>query len=269
MGGLALGVLSAKAAPPMGATIALQPHRIAYEVSLGARPGSSLAAAQGLITVEFTGSPCVGYTTQFRQAMRLADADGGQRMLDFAIRNIESGKGDSFRFTVLNKVNGATMRDARGEALRVKDGSISVRMLQPHGKKGDFDGTAVFPTAMLVDMLNAAQRGERRFDARVFDGSEGGEKIYETVSTIGAPLAGDKNARVEAALQAEVLKDVPRWPVTTAYFEQASGDRSPLYTTRSVTFANGVVGDLTFEFPEFSLSARAVRYEQLPLEACK
>jgi hypothetical protein len=42
----------------------------------------------------------------------------------------------------------------------------------------------------------------------------------------------------------------------------------PVYTMKSVTFANGVVSDLLFEFPDFSLAAKAVRYEALPDEAC-
>jgi hypothetical protein len=260
---------SAQAASPVAAQMTLQPHRIAYEVSLGARQGSSFSSASGVIAVEFTGSTCAGYATNFRQAMRLADPDGAERMLDFAIRNWEGARGEAFRFTVLNKVNGTTTRDARGEAKRVGDGSISVKLDHPKGKKGDFDGNATFPTAMLVNLVEAAQRGERRFDARLFDGSEGGEKVYETISTIGNKLEGEKNTRVESVLKGAALDNVPRWPVTTSYFEGASGDRTPVYTMRNVTFANGVVSDLQFDFADFSLSARAVRYEPLPLEACQ
>lgn len=256
------------AAPLVAAPISLQPHRIAYEVSLGARQGSAFSSARGVIAVEFTGNACKGYQTQFRQAMQLADSDGGQRMLDFAIQNWEGGKGEAFRFTVLNKMNGATTREARGEAKRVRDGSISVRLDHPKGKAGDFDGNANFPTTMLVNLVQAAQRGEKRFDSRIFDGSEGGEKVYETVSTIGAALEGDKNARIEPVLKAEALQNVARWPVSTSYFDNSKGDRMPVYTMKSITFANGVVGDLQFNFADFTLNARAVRFEPLPVEAC-
>lgn len=260
----------AQAAPPVASQTTLQPHRIAYQVSLGARQGSAFSSASGVITLEFTGNACAGYATSFRQAMRLADPDGAERMLDFAVRNWEGAKGEAFRFTVLNKVNGATTRDAKGEAKRVGDGSISVKLDHPKGgKKGDFDGNASFPTAMLQGLVQAAQRGEKRFDARLFDGSEGGEKVYETISTIGNKLEGDKNTRIESVLQQAGLESVPRWPVTTSYFEGASGDRTPVYTMRNITFANGVVSDLKFDFADFSLSARAVRYEPLPVETCQ
>jgi EipB-like len=257
------------AASPLGGQMALQPHRIAYEVKLGARQGSAFSSASGVIALEFTGNACDGFVTNFRQATRLADADGAERVLDFTVNHWEAGKGDSFRFTVINKVNGQTTRDAQGMAKRVADGSISVNLMKPRGKKGDFDGTARFPTAMLQGLLAAAQKGERRFDSRLFDGSEGGEKVYETASTIGGKLEGEKNNRVESVLKVPGMEGVARWPVTTAYFEGASGDRTPVYTMKNVTFANGVVSDLQFDFADFSLTARAVRYEPLPVESCK
>lgn len=265
---LLAGVASVGAASPASGPISLLPHRIAYEVALGARPGSAFSSARGVIAVEFTGSACKGYVTQFRQAIQLVNSEGPPRLLDFAIRNWEGGKGESFRFSVLNKMNGAITREAKGEAKRVGDGSISVRLDNPKGKRGDFDGNAAFPTAMLVNLVQAAQRGEKRYDTRVFDGSEGGEKVYETMTSIGLALEGERNARVEPVLQADALKQVARWPVSTSYFESVQGDRTPVYTIKSVTFANGVVGDLQFDFADFSLKARAVKFEPLPVEAC-
>ena len=61
---------------------------------------------------------------------------------------------------------------------------------------------------------------------------------------------------------------MPRTVVAGDTFHGGPGDRVPVYTMKSVTFANGVVSDLVFEFPEFSLAAKAVRYEPLPEEAC-
>ncbi|MCA1952970.1 MAG: cell envelope integrity EipB family protein, partial [Hyphomicrobiales bacterium] len=250
--------------------IVLQPHRIAYEVSLGPRRGpGGFSGARGLIALEFTGNACDGYATNFRQATELEDADGQPRRLDFSVNLWEEGRGQRFRFTVLNKVNGQTTRDGDGEARRSADGSIAVAMKRPPGRKGDFDGAVLFPSAMMIGLIEAAQRGERRYDARLFDGSEGGEKIYETSATIGARLEGARNERLEPAMRVAALESVPRWPVVTAYYESTPGDRVPVYTMRAVTFANGVVSDLVFDFPDFSLVAKAVRYEALPVESCR
>lgn len=267
----ALTLASGAAAPALAgpAGVALQPHRIAYEVSLGKQAGGAFSSARGIIALEFTGSACDGFVTNFRQATELADSDGQLRNLDFRVNLWEEGAGKRFRFTVLSKINGTTTRDADGEARRVGDGSISVAMSKPRGKKGDFDGAVVFPSAMMKSMLEAAERGQRLFDARLFDGSEGGEKIFETIATIGARLEGDKNARLEPVMRSEALDAIPRWPIAIAYYDNKPGDRTPIYTLKSVTFANGVVSDLLFEFTDFSLAARAVSYEALPVEPCK
>ncbi len=257
------------------AAVELQPHRIAYEISLGPKTGGAssggngFTSAQGIIALEFTGNACDGFATNFRQATVLADSDGQTRNLDFRVNLWEEGAGKRFRFTVLNQINGQTTRNADGEARRVQDGSVSVAMNRPQGKKGDFDGSISFPSAMMTALLQAALKGEKRFDARLFDGSEGGEKIFDTSASIGLRLEGDRNARLEPAMRGEKLDKVPRWPVSISYYDNTPGDRIPIYTMRSVTFANGVVSDLMFEFPDFSLAARAVRYEALPVESCK
>lgn len=269
--GMVVSVPFAWAAPVAdNAAVTLQPHRIAYEVSLGSKTGgNAFTSAQGVIALEFTGNACEGFATNFRQATVLADSDGQTRNLDFRVNLWEEGAGKRFRFTVDNKINGQTTRNADGEAKRVQDGSVSVAMNRPKGKKGDFDGSISFPSAMMTNLLQAALKGERRFDARLFDGSEGGEKIFDTSATIGAKLEGDKNARLEPVMRGEKLDSVPRWPVSIAYYDNSPGDRMPIYTMKSVTFANGVVSDLLFEFPDFSLAAKAVRYEPLAAEVCK
>lgn len=259
----------AHAAPPVAPAVELQPHRIAYQVSLGPKSGSNaFSSAGGLIAIEFTGNTCDGFATNFRQATVLADADGQTRNLDFRVNLWEDGAGKSFRFSVNNQINGQILRNADGEAKRVKDGSISVAMKNPRGKKGDFDGAVAFPSAMMIGLVEAALKGERRYEARLFDGSEGGERVFETIATIGAALEGEKKMRVEAPMQGAALDKLQRWPISIAYYDNTPGDRVPLYTMRSVTFANGVVSDLLFEFPEFSLAAKAVRYEPLPAEPC-
>lgn len=268
---LAAGAVSVPAsANPASEAVTLQPHRIAYEISLGPKSGnSSFTSASGLIALEFTGNACRGYETNFRQATLIADADGGNRQLDFRVKLWEEGSGKSFRFNVFNQVNGQTTRNAEGEAKRVADGSISVALKRPRGTRGDFDGAISFPSAMMIDLVAAARNGQRRFDAKVFDGSEGGEKVYQTIGTIGEKLEGERNKRLEPVMRGGDLDSVPRWVTSIAYFDNTPGDKLPVYTLRSVTFANGVLSDLVFEFPDFSLVAKAVRYEPLQVEACQ
>jgi hypothetical protein len=117
-------------------------------------------------------------------------------------------------------------------------------------------------------MIRAALGGQRSYRAKLFDGADGGQKVFDVVATIGSRIEGERNARLEPVLRHESLENQARWPVSMAYFEDGPGDRVPVYTMRSVTFANGVLGDIVFEFPEFALSAKAVRYEALKAENC-
>ena len=271
--GLALMVVGpggAQSQPADGMGVILQPHRIAYEVTLDPkRSGNSFASARGLMVLEFTGNACEGYVTNFRQVTELADSDGNARNLDFKVNLWEDGAGKLFRFALHHTMNGKVTRDADGEARKAADGSLGVTMKRPRGKGGDFDGNVVFPSAMTRTLIEAAIRGDRTHSVRMFDGSEGGEKVYDTSAAIGAPMEADRNARIEAAVSAGIDASVKRWPVSVSYFEDGPGDRTPAYTMRSVTFANGVMSDIVFQFPEFSLAARAVKYEPLKLEPCK
>jgi hypothetical protein len=248
---------------------ALQPHRIAYEVSLGPKSASqSISGARGLMVLEFTGSACDGYATSFRQVVELLDSDGSARNMDFRVTLFEDADAKRFRFAMLNRMQGQVLRDADGEARRRDDGSLSVVMKKPAGKKSDFDGDVLFPSAMTLAMIGAAQKGERSYQGKVFDGSESGEKIFDVNTTIGNKLEGERNQRVEEILRTPQLAELPRWPMTMAYFNDETGDRVPVYTLRAVVFSNGVMGDMNFQFPDFSLLARAVKYEPLKADPC-
>lgn len=272
-----LGFLLAGLAPGLGSVQAqivspgttLQPHRIAYEVSLGPKGASqSISGARGLMVLEFTGSACDGYATSFRQVVELLDADGSARNMDFRVTLFEDADSRRFRFAMLNRMQGQVLRDADGEARRRADGSLSVTMKKPAGKKSDFDGDVLFPSAMTIAMIDAARKGARSYQGKVFDGSESGEKIFDVSTTIGNRLEGDRNQRIEESLRTPQLAELPRWPMTMTYFNDETGDRVPVYTLRAVVFSNGVMGDMNFQFPDFSLLARAVKYEPLKADPC-
>ena len=267
---LGLLAVTVVALPALAASpVTLQPHRVAYELSLDPRrTGQVFASARGLIVLEFTGNACSNYTTKFRQATDLVDPEGKSKRLDLVVTHQEEGDGGRFRFSIRNEIDGQIARDAVGEARKAEDGSLGVRMSRPRGQKADLDGAALFPSDLSKRLIAAAQAGKTRFDAKSFDGSEGGQKVFDALATIGAPLGAGSEARTEPPLASAGLGKMPRWPVAIAYFEEGPGDKSPIYTFRSVTYANGVLGDLVFEFSDFSLRGKVVRYEELPAEAC-
>jgi hypothetical protein len=104
-------------------------------------------------------------------------------------------------------------------------------------------------------MLAAAKGGKTSFHADVYDGSEKGEKIYNTASTIGARLPPGGNRDLRSVKNAERLEQLPAWPISVAYYEVGSErkDALPLYELRSVFFENGVNGELYIDYGEFAI----------------
>ena len=71
-------------------------------------------------------------------------------------------------------------------------------------------------------------------EVKVFDGSDTGDKIYETTTYIGhsttAPVA-------EKAAQIPELANMERWPVSISYFEAGKKDKVRAISSRSTSTA--------------------------------
>lgn len=243
-------------------------HRAGYELTLLSSKGKSIVSATGLIGMEFTGSACEGYITSFRQLTQIGDEDGKSQTSDMRLRTFETGDGKSLQFNSEKRVNSASAEITRGQAERANDGGLSVDIKLPKPTKIDVDGIAIFPTDHIIRLIGAAQKGDRLVEVRVYDGSDGGEKIYDTTALIGGKIAPTGRAVEEAADKAG-LKDMARWPVSISYFEPGNGERTPVYVLSFDLFENGVSGALKLDFGEFALKGELKRLEILKEAECK
>jgi EipB-like len=105
-------------------------------------------------------------------------------------------------------------------------------------------------------------------EIRLYDGSDGGEKIYDTTALIGSRVAPDGRP-VEEASENAGLKGMARWPVSISYFEQGNGERTPVYVLSFDLFENGVSGSLKLDFGDFALKGELKRLEILKETECK
>ena len=87
-------------------------------------------------------------------------------------------------------------------------------------------------------------------EARVFDGSDTGKKVYSTLDHHRAAAQGRQCANSAVAAK---LADVPRWPVTVSYFNEANKDSAPDYTMSFDLYENGVSGSLKLDYGAFAL----------------
>ena len=176
------------------------PHQALYELNLVKSRGSNPSTARaGRILYNFSGSACEGYTSEFRQVSELEVGEGKVTLSDLRRRSWEDGAGKSYRFKIDTRMNDADSSPVDGMAERTGD-HITVKLKQPEAKTFTLDGATVFPTEQIQRIIAAAKEGKSLLELTVYDGSDNGEKVYNTLSVIGQPIAGSKQANIARSL---------------------------------------------------------------------
>ncbi|MGH6741206.1 MAG: cell envelope integrity EipB family protein, partial [Bradyrhizobium sp.] len=241
---LALAVVAcgpAKAA----AGAAFLPHQALYDLSLVKSRGSNpVNSARGRILYNFSGSACEGYTSEFRQVSELEIGEGKMMLSDLRSSSWEDGEGKSYRFKIDARTNDNDSSPVDGIAERTGD-HITVKLKQPEAKTFTLDGSTVFPTEQIQRIIAAAKEGKSLLELTVYDGSDNGEKVYNTLSVIGQPIPGDKQiAAPDPSTSDEHMKSLTRWPVTVSYYDRDAqkkdGEQTPVYSMSFELYENGV-----------------------------
>ena len=248
----------------------LASHRAAYDISLAdsstPTPSSMQTpiAASGLIAYEFRGSACEGYTSNFRQLTEMERSEGEPVSMQVNAMSFEDGNGKSMRF----RIDSQGLQDTppvAGTATRDANDEMRVVLTKPSPRTLDFGRQVLFPTQHIERLIEAAKHGDHVLQARVYDGSDTGAKIFSTLSVIGAEATKpDDDTKTASA-----LSTVRRWPVVISYFDEAKTDAPPEYTLSFDLYENGVSGSLKLDYGSFALRARLRKLEILPSAACK
>jgi len=252
------------------AILPLASHRAAYELSLvdPTWPPRSSAqtpiAATGLIAYEFRGSPCEGYTSNFRQLTQMERSEGEPLSTQVNAMSFEDADGKSMRFRV-DSEGAPETPPIVGTATRGPDDDLRVELTKPSRKAIDFGHDVLFPTQHIERLIEAAKKGGGAIQARVYDGSDTGAKIYATMAVIGKE-ASKPSDDAEAATE---LRGIRRWPVVVSYFDEASKDSAPEYTLSFDLYENGVSGTLKLDYGLFALRAHLQKLEILPTPVCE
>ena len=100
---------------------------------------------------------------------------------------------------------------------------IVIKLKQPQAKTFTIDKSIVFPTEQVHRILEAARADKTILELAVYDGSDNGEKIYNTLTVIGQPIPGDARAdEAGVGCDNDALKTLTRWPVTVSYYDRAA-----------------------------------------------
>ena len=252
------------------APVRLAPHRIVYELSLLSSGGArSIESARGRIAYEFTGDACEGYRLKYRQVTMLDNAETGTKMSDLRTTNFESGDGRSFSFRNDTRIEGSPDGLVEGSAEHEAGGALVVRLKKPKRQTFKLDPAAVFPNLQMRELISAARSGARFLPMKVFDGSDDGHTVYDTLAIIGRRIDPAAQREIEAPARQEALAGMARWPVSISYFKPGREDRSPVYTLGFEMFDNGVSRALRLDYGDFALKGDISRLDLLPQSGCK
>jgi hypothetical protein len=247
------------------APVVLVPHRAIYDLSLGETRGNSqIAGVSGRIVYDFSGNACEGYSLDFRQASALDSGEGKGSTSDLRSTTWESADARRFKISSENYVD-ENLTDTVQANAEHNATETAVSLVKPEEKTLKLDPQVVFPTEHMVRAIKAARAGDSVLNFPVYDGSESGDKIFNTLTVIGRKLAPNDRPHDDVAANEPKLAKVPRWPVTISYFDstksQESSEQTPAYAISFELYDNGISRALTLDYNDFIATGKLVSLE--------
>ena len=242
-------------------------HRALYNLSLvQARSGSGISGVTGKMAVEWNNS-CTGWAFQYRSIIDVAFDEGAPVQLTSTAASWESSDGRDYRFDVRHKTNGKEMQHIEGVAkLTSTDGAGQTLFTHPKPLKIELPAGTLFPVAHSLVIMRAAKEGRTpQFVSRTIVDGMDVKGLYQVNAVIGAV----KPPRREIPDNNNVMKGMPSWSVSLAYFAMNSNKSAPDHEIKMRLFANGVADDLIMDFEDFIVRARLSQIELLADPSCR
>jgi hypothetical protein len=262
------------AAASLADKVLLVPHRAVYDLKLSKAHGErGIQAVRGRILYDFSGNVCDGYELQFRQVSELDSGEGKAALSDLRSTTWEDGAAKKFRFNSENLMNDRQTDVVDGHAER-NASTVAVDLTKPKAKAFTVPVGAVFPTEHMRRIIIGAREGKSILEFPVYDGSETGEKLYNTLTVIGRPIAPGEKPPADAAAKTPALAQLTRWPVTISYFEQQdekeqnSGEQTPVYSISFELYENGISRALVLDYSSFTITGEMTSLEMKKEKAC-
>jgi len=235
-----------------------------------ARTASGITGIDGRMVFEFTGSECDGYSLNMRMVTQMTDSQGQTNLTDLRSSTWEQGDGQKFRFQSAQYLNDKLGDVTMGRAVRESPNqAVKVRLSQPSHAELDLTGQVLFPTQHSLALIDAARAGQSLFQAKIYDGSEKGRKVYDTTAFIGSKVeAGADADKLEPAAKEKGLGELASWPVSMGYFEPKGGDLTPSYQIDFRLYENGVSRELRIDYGDFSIHGTLSGLEYLKPTEC-
>ncbi len=260
-------------AQPGQQAVEFAPHRAVYDITLArASSGANISDMTGRMVYELVGSRCDGYTQNMRFATRMITNRGTPRLNDLITSSWEDGKGDRLRFNSTQFQDRRLVQATQGDADRkAKADEVNVNLTKPSSRKLALKQGTYFPMQHATELIRSARAGRKHFMAKLYDGSDKGNKVYDTNAVIGRVLKPGDRQITGNEKQVEPLRSLLSWPVSIGYFEPSSDkiDAVPVYELSFRYFDNGVTTKLTIDYGDFAIIGTLRELTFLEESACK
>lgn len=253
--------------------VTFQPHRAVYDITFDhATPGSGVADMTGRMVYEMSGSRCDGYVQKMRFVTRMTNQEGVAQLNDLRTSSFEDVARHRMNFSSKQYENQKLSESAQGSAGLGNGATFTeVRLTKPARKTVKLPSDIYFPIQHSLALMRAAQDGKNLFLAKLYDGSDRGEKFYETNAVIGQRAEPGEVPLPTDLRDAYKLKRLASWPIAIGYFEPgpAHVDAVPSYELSFRFYENGVSTNLYIDYGDFAIRGKLKELIFLPPSKCQ
>jgi hypothetical protein len=252
--------------------IEFRPHRAVYDITFDhATPGSGVADMNGRMVYEMTGSRCGGYSQSMRFVTRMTNQEGVDQINDLRTTSFENIAKHNLRFSSSQYENQKLSEASQGIAEPAKGATFTeVKLTKPAKKTVKLPSDIYFPIQHSLALMDAARAGKSVFLANLYDGSDKGEKFYETNAVIGGRAAPGSVSVPANVPNAAELGKLASWPIAIGYFEPGptQTDAVPSYELSFRFYENGVSTNLYIDYGDFAIRGELKELTFLEEEKC-
>ena len=201
---------------------------------------------------------------QTRQVTVLDSGETGGRTSDLRNTTFEGGEAHDFRFRTVTVLNGEPSPAVDGTAEAAEAEGPSRDAQGTEEDQFTAGGPVLFPSLHMRRLVQAARAGQTTMSAKVFDGSDDGRKVYDTLAVIGRRATARASASAIGSRQAAARgRDGRRaaLAVTPELLHAGEGERTPIYTLTFDLYENGVSGALKLDYGDFAILGDMTRLE--------
>lgn len=249
-----------------------RPHRAVYDITFDhATPGSGVADMSGRMVYEMSGSRCAGYTQSMRFVTRMTNQEGLAQINDLRTTSFEDIAKHQLRFSSTQYEDEKLSEASQGSAEPAKGATFTeVKLTKPSKKTVTLPSDIYFPIQHSLALMDAARAGKNVFLANLYDGSDKGEKFYETNAVIGARAPPGSVSVPENVPNARELAKLASWPIAIGYFEPgpAQSDSIPSYELSFRFYENGVSTNLNIDYGDFAIRGELKELTFLEEKSC-